>query len=80
MLVLSVISIQEAYALIVKEYLLRPIEHGTVTPLVIGTNGAMGRECQLFHKKLAEKLSQKQNKKYHEVITDIRAKISFKNY
>ena len=32
----------------------------------------------LFHKKLAKKLSQKQNKKYHEVIAYIRAKISFK--
>ena len=53
------------------------IEHGTFTPLVFGTNGAMRRECQLFHKKLAKKLSQKQNKKYHEVITDIRTKISF---
>ena len=54
------------------------IEQGTFTPLVFGTNGAMGRECQLFHKKLAKKLSQKQNKKYHEVITYIRTKISFK--
>ena len=54
------------------------IEHGTFTPLVFGTNGAMGRECELFHKKLAKKLSQKQNKKYHEIITDIRTKISFK--
>ena len=53
------------------------IEHGTFTPLVFGTNGAMGRECQLFHKKLAKKLSQKQNKKYHEVITDIKTKIAF---
>ena len=54
------------------------IEQGTFTPLVFGTNGAMGRECQLFHKKLAKKLSQKQNRKYHEVITDIRTKMSFK--
>ena len=53
-------------------------EHGTFNPLVFGTNGAMGRECQLFHKKLAKKLSQKQNRKYHEVIMDIRTKISFK--
>ena len=55
------------------------IEHGTFTPLVFGINGAMGRECQLFHKKLAKKLSQKQNEKYHEVIMDIRTKIYFKS-
>ena len=28
-------------------------------PLVFGTNGAMGIECQLFHKKLAEEQKSK---------------------
>ena len=29
------------------------IEQGTFTPLVFGTNGAMAKECQIFHKHLA---------------------------
>ena len=28
------------------------VEHGTFTPLIIGTNGGMGEECQLFVRRL----------------------------
>ena len=30
------------------------IEHGTFTPLIFGTNGAMGTECSAFNKILAK--------------------------
>lgn len=36
---------------------------GTLTPLVFGKTGAMGRECQVFQKKLAKKLTKAQNHK-----------------
>jgi hypothetical protein len=29
------------------------VENGTFTPLVFGTNGAMGDECKKIHKELA---------------------------
>ncbi len=32
------------------------IEHGSITPLVMGTNGGMGSECERFVKCLAAKL------------------------
>jgi len=53
------------------------IEHGTFTPLVIGTNGGMGEECQRFIKQLAALLSRKQSEKYASTITWIRTKLSF---
>eukprot|EP00112_Aurelia_sp_Birch-Aquarium-sp1_P019582 Seg487.2 transcript_id=Seg487.2/GoldUCD/mRNA.D3Y31 product="hypothetical protein" protein_id=Seg487.2/GoldUCD/D3Y31 len=31
------------------------IEHGSFAPLVFGANGAMGKECPIYHKKLAGK-------------------------
>eukprot|EP00794_Sanderia_malayensis_P016424 gene16424-18059_t len=52
------------------------VEQTTFTPLVFGIIGSMGKECQIFHKKLALKLSAKSNKKYSEVISDIRTEIS----
>ena len=33
------------------------VEHGTLTPLIFTTSGAMGHECQKFHKELALKIS-----------------------
>ena len=35
------------------------VEMGSFTPLVFGTNGGMGSECQQFIKHLASKLFQK---------------------
>ena len=53
------------------------VEHGTFTPLVIGTNGGMGQECHRFIKQLASLLSRKRTEKYASTITWIRTKLSF---
>ena len=53
------------------------VEHGTFTPLVFGTNGAMGRECAKFHKLLAAKLVQKNGKSYSTVMQWLRTRLSF---
>ena len=45
------------------------LEHGTFTPLVLGTNGGMGLQSQMFIKRLAEKIG--------KVITWIRTRLSF---
>ena len=38
---------------------------GSFTPLVFGTNGGMGADCNCFLKRLAEKLSEKNEEPYH---------------
>ena len=53
------------------------VEMGTFTPLIFGTNGGMGSECQMFLKNLAEKLTKKTRDTYANVITWIRTRISF---
>ena len=53
------------------------VEHGTFTPLVIGTNGGMGIECQMFIKNLADMIAIKQSEEYATVITWIRTKLAF---
>ena len=53
------------------------IEHGTFTPLIFTTSGVMGHECNIFHKALAEKLSQKKGDRYDEVMRYLRVKTSF---
>ena len=53
------------------------VEHGTFTPLVFGTNGAMGEECAKFHKLLAAKLAQKTGKHYFTVMQWLRTRLSF---
>ena len=61
-----------------REYLERvlEVEHASFTPLVFGTNGGMGKECQHFINTLAEKLSKKQNEDYPEVISWLRVRLS----
>ena len=44
------------------------IEMGSFTPLVFGTKGGMGADCNCFLKRLAEKLSEK-NEPYHITVT-----------
>ncbi len=51
------------------------IEHGTFTPLVIGTNG--GKECSVFVKQLCLFLSEKQNENYGMLVNWLRTKLSF---
>ena len=53
------------------------VEHGTLTPLILTTTGAMGHECQKYHKTLAEKISSKRGEKYDDVMRYIRLKISY---
>ena len=53
------------------------VEMGTFTPLVFGTNGGMGADCNYFLKRLAEKLSGKNEEPYHITITWIKTLLSF---
>ena len=53
------------------------VEQGSFTPLIFSTNGGFGPECSLFHKHLAERLSEKTNDRYEKVISWIRCKLSF---
>ena len=62
-----------------REYLHRVIEveHGTFTPLILGTNGGVGKECKLFLKNLADRLAKKDDEKYGTIMTYLRTKLSF---
>ena len=53
------------------------VENGSFTPLVIGTNGGIGKECSAFVKQLCCELSNKQNESYGTVINWLRTKLSF---
>ncbi len=53
------------------------VENGTFTPLIFGTNGAMGNECKKFHKELALKLSTKRSEKYSSIMKWIQTRINF---
>ena len=53
------------------------VEMGSFNPLVFGTNGGMGADCNCFVKRLAEKLSEKNEEPYHITITWIRILLSF---
>ena len=53
------------------------IEHGTFTPIVMGTNGGMGAECAMFVKTLAKKLSKVRNEELNVTMCWLRTKISF---
>ena len=50
---------------------------GSFTPLVFGTSGGTGADCNCFLKHLAEKLSEKNDEPYHITITWIRTLLSF---
>ena len=50
---------------------------GTFTPLVFGTNGGMGLDCQNFLRTLANKLLSKNNEPYGSVISWLRIQLSF---
>ena len=53
------------------------VEMGFFTPLVFGTNGGMGADCNCFLKRLTEKLSEKNEEPYDITITWIRTLLSF---
>ncbi|KXJ16293.1 hypothetical protein AC249_AIPGENE28269 [Exaiptasia diaphana] len=53
------------------------IEMGSFTPLVLGTNGGMGKECQRYLKELALKIAEKNDEPYGVTMNWIRTLISF---
>ena len=53
------------------------VEMRSFTPLVFGTSGGMGADCNCFLKHLAEKLSEKNDEPYQITITWIRTLLSF---
>lgn len=53
------------------------IEQGTFTPLVFTTTGGMGKECLMFHSRLAELIAIKKGEDYAKTIAWIRARTSF---
>ena len=53
------------------------VEMGTFTPLVFGTNGGMGLDCQNFLRTLVNKLSSKNNEPYGSVISWLRIQLLF---
>ena len=53
------------------------VEMGSFTRLVFATNGGMGADCNCFLKRLAEKLSEKNEEPYHITISWIRTLLSF---
>ena len=53
------------------------VEHGVFTPLVFSTSGAMGREATIFYKRLADLLSDKQDKAYSPIMGWLRCRLSF---
>ena len=52
-------------------------EMESFTALVFGTDGRVGADCNCFLKRLAEKLSEKNEEPYHITITWIRTLLSF---
>lgn len=52
-------------------------EHGSFTPLVFSMTGGMSSECIIYHKFLAEKIAQKSEQRYDQIMAWIRCKLSF---
>ena len=53
------------------------VENGTFSPLVFAANGAMGRECTLFYKRLAEMIADKRHETFSKVTNSLRTVICF---
>ena len=53
------------------------VEEGSFTPLVFGTDGGMGNQCQHFLKHLTHKIAQKYTEPYNTVIAWLTMQISF---
>ena len=52
-------------------------KHISFTPLVFSVDGLIGTECQVFLKRLAERLASKWDKPYGQTISWIRTRVSF---
>ena len=53
------------------------VEKATMTPLVFATSGGQSRECEKFHKRLAELLAIKRGETYSDTIRTIRLQVRF---
>ena len=53
------------------------VEQGTFTPLVYTVFGTVGKECDKFYKHLCQKIADKCNERYDDIINWVRCKISF---
>ena len=53
------------------------IEHGTFTPLVFTTTDGMGKECLMYHSRLAQQIAIKKGEQYAKTISKIRTRTSF---
>ena len=47
---------------------LKEMEHGTFTPLVFTTTGGMGKECLMYHSRLAQLITIKKGEQYAKTI------------
>ena len=56
---------------------IREVEHGTFTPLVFSATGGMGTTAEIFYKRLASLISEKNNQDYATTMGWIRCCISF---
>ncbi len=61
------------------KYLSRVIntEKSSFIPLVFSTSGGMAPECEIFHKKLAEKIAFHRRERYSDVMAYIRTRVRF---
>ena len=53
------------------------IEKGSFTPVVFSTFGGMGKEAEIFHKRLALLISMKRKESYASVVNYIRTRLRF---
>ena len=53
------------------------IEHGTFTPLASSVSRSVGKECSVFHKHMAQKIANKTDARYEEIMPIIRCTLSF---
>ena len=62
-----------------REYLERVlrVQQGSFTPLIFGTNGGLGEECQTFLKNLAKKIANQEDESYADILTWLRTRLSF---
>ncbi len=55
----------------------KEVEHSVFTSLVFSTSEGIGKECQMFYKRLADMLSHKRDLPYSNIMGWLRCKLSF---